>query len=62
MENEPETTEAPQDVTCPWCGEGEFDLPGLKSHLTRGGCEKFDDCECPRSLFDLIFATPEKSS
>lgn len=33
------------DVTCQFCGETEFDLPGLKSHLLEGDCEKFEAVE-----------------
>ena len=28
------------DYRCPWCGDGDFDLIGLKSHLLND-CEKF---------------------
>lgn len=31
------------NVICPFCGEGDFDLSGLKLHLTIGWCEKFED-------------------
>jgi hypothetical protein len=27
------------DVVCPFCGEGDFDLIGLKIHLWSGHCE-----------------------
>lgn len=36
-------------IACPWCGENDFDLEGLKQHLTVGGmsygpCEAFANC------------------
>ncbi len=33
------------DVTCPFCGEGDFDHPGLKKHLLMGWCENFEKTE-----------------
>ena len=30
------------DGVCPFCAEGEFDLVGLKGHLLRGWCDKFN--------------------
>lgn len=30
----------PQDVVCPFCGEDDFDLIGLKKHITCY-CEKY---------------------
>jgi hypothetical protein len=32
-------------VTCPFCGEGDFDLIGLKAHFLRGWCDAFNDTE-----------------
>jgi uncharacterized Zn-finger protein len=29
-------------VVCPFCGEDDFDLLGLKFHLVRGWCETFE--------------------
>jgi hypothetical protein len=29
-------------VVCPFCGEDDFDLVGLKIHLERGWCEPFN--------------------
>ncbi len=29
------------DIVCPFCGEKDFDLIGLKRHLTVGECEAF---------------------
>ena len=31
------------DVVCPFCGECDFDLVGLKMHLLRGWCDKFNE-------------------
>ena len=31
------------DVVCPFCGEGNFDIVGLKTHLVRGWCDKFNE-------------------
>ena len=33
---------APDFVTCPFCGEKDFDLVGLKGHLMIFGCEEFE--------------------
>jgi len=30
---------------CPFCGEGDFDLAGLKLHLTLTGCVEFEELE-----------------
>ena len=29
-------------VTCPFCGDDDFDLIGLKAHLLRGHCDQFE--------------------
>lgn len=39
------------DITCPFCGETEFDKVGLKSHLQRGYCEPFESLERLPRLF-----------
>ena len=31
-----------KSVVCPFCGEDDFDLIGLKAHLMRGWCEVFE--------------------
>lgn len=41
------------DVLCPFCGEGGFDLIGLKRHL-QVYCEKFDEAEEIHSPFDML--------
>lgn len=33
------------DVTCPFCGEDDFDLIGLKNHFLAGYCDTFNDVE-----------------
>lgn len=30
-------------VACPFCGEDDFDLTGLRYHLKRGYCDQFED-------------------
>ena len=29
-------------IVCPFCGEGDYDLIGLKYHIERG-CQAYDD-------------------
>lgn len=29
-------------IKCPFCGEDDFDLIGLKAHFMRGWCEPFE--------------------
>lgn len=38
-----EPTPTTEDVVCPFCGEGDFDLIGLKMHLNMGWCNEFND-------------------
>ena len=40
-----------EDVVCPFCKELGFDLVGLKSHLTHGDCEVFNNLETIARLF-----------
>jgi hypothetical protein len=43
------TEKLESNVCCPFCGEPDFDLGGLKSHLTNGDCEIFNNLpEIPR--------------
>lgn len=30
-------------LLCPWCKEGDFDLIGLKSHITHGDCKIYNE-------------------
>lgn len=30
-------------VVCPFCGEGDFDLIGLKAHIAQGDCEPYNE-------------------
>jgi hypothetical protein len=32
-------------IKCPFCGEDDFDLIGLKTHLTNGWCDVFNATE-----------------
>lgn len=36
------TEENAEEISCPFCGENDFDLLGLKIHLMRGWCEQFE--------------------
>ena len=40
-------------MTCPFCNEKDYDIVGLKSHLSKGECEVFESIETIRSLFDI---------
>jgi len=35
----------PENIFCPFCGEGGFDKIGLKYHLASGACAQFEDVE-----------------
>jgi hypothetical protein len=35
--------EKQEDIVCPFCSEKDFDLEGLKIHLTSGHCEEFSN-------------------
>ena len=37
--------------SCPFCGEGDFDKPGLKSHLEHGDCESWGNTESLQRIF-----------
>lgn len=39
-------------VRCPWCGEPDYDLNGLKSHIAKGDCEAYNAAQIIRSPFD----------
>jgi hypothetical protein len=41
-------------LSCPFCGEDDFDLIGLKMHLIRGWCEAFDNLKLPPRVIDLM--------
>jgi len=32
-------------ITCPFCGQEDFDLPGLKYHFIQGHCEIYNETE-----------------
>lgn len=42
------------DIICPFCQEGDFDLPGLKAHYELGWCDAYNSTE----LIHSPFATP----
>jgi hypothetical protein len=45
---------------CPFCGEDEFDLPGLKQHLSAGWCEVWNQTiDLPVRFGREIEATPD---
>lgn len=35
----------PTILTCPFCGQDNFDAAGLKSHLSHGDCDLFNSIE-----------------
>lgn len=42
------------DVVCPFCGEGDFDLPGLSAHLYGGSaadCEKYREAHAEHNAW-----------
>lgn len=49
MSDQPKTNyeieERSQDIVCPFCQEGDFDLIGLKIHFLRGHCDEFNTTE-----------------
>lgn len=30
------------DLLCPFCGDADFDIIGLKNHIARGWCDAFN--------------------
>lgn len=34
-------------IKCPFCGEDDFDLIGLKNHFERGHCDVYNETESP---------------
>lgn len=38
-------------VICPFCGETDFDLIGLKTHLNNGDCDVYNNTEELKRLF-----------
>jgi len=43
--------EVREDINCPFCGESEFDLIGLKSHFENGDCEKYNSTKSIERMF-----------
>ena len=44
-------------IECPFCGEKDFDLIGLKIHLLRGWCDVFEVTDIGPEKFLLSRAT-----
>jgi hypothetical protein len=44
-----------QDIICPFCGEKDFDLVGLKIHIVMGWCDVYNLTE----LKDMAVAKAE---
>lgn len=42
------------DIKCPFCGIGEFDLTGLKEHLESRDCEEYSEIDIS-GIHRLIF-------
>jgi hypothetical protein len=40
-----ENEETMIELTCPWCGEADFDAMGLKIHIARGWCEAYENLD-----------------
>lgn len=40
-----------EDIICPFCKEGDFDLVGLKSHLSNGDCEIYNNTANRKRMF-----------
>ena len=38
-------------IKCPFCGEDDFDLIGLKGHFDTGDCEVFNSTQVPFRMF-----------
>ncbi len=49
-----------EDVACQWCGEKEFDAPGLKLHLQRGWCPVFEAISTPKTLLEKAIEKREE--
>jgi hypothetical protein len=37
-------------IPCPFCGEQDFNLVGLKIHLERGWCSKYDELDARTTI------------
>ena len=42
------------DIACPFCGDTEFDLPGLKDHLGHGRCDAYEAVEVVKMVWDRL--------
>ena len=54
-QNAPSSCTVDSLVRCPFCGEDDFDLIGLKSHLQHGECEPFENTELMSRVFVRAF-------
>jgi hypothetical protein len=63
LNNQIPTTLDDCDVICPFCGEGDFDLVGLKMHLLRGWCDKLNETsiDVPRTRDTTLLAKFSKN-
>jgi len=39
-------------ISCPFCGENDFDLIGLKLHISHGECDVFENLDA-KTNFEL---------
>jgi len=46
-------------ITCPFCGEEDFDLIGLKDHLLSSHCEVFNHTDNLTNMFVNLFKEKE---
>lgn len=56
------TESRPFDGHCPFCGEGDFDLPGLKIHFERGWCEPYNNIKLRSSNGGLTITVDGEQS
>jgi hypothetical protein len=40
-----------ENLPCPFCSDGDFDLIGLKSHLEHGDCEPYNQTLTVQRIF-----------
>lgn len=49
-------------MTCPFCAEDDFDMPGLKSHLASGDCEPYNRTQVLTRRFSTTLATDVRAA
>ncbi len=47
-------------ISCPFCGEKDFDLIGLKIHIYTGYCEKYDKINIQKPTYIPLPATEDE--